>query len=112
MKLAYVSGPYTADTKEQKIANIQQARKIAVELWDLGYAVICPHSNTAFFNEMCKVAKYEDFIVGDLVMLEYCDVMVLTPDWWASNGARIEAGYAHIHLIPIYIYPNMPESER
>jgi len=64
--LAYVSGPYSAGAKKKQIANIDAARRIAAELWDRGYTVICPHSNTAFFENLCVVADYDDFLRGDL----------------------------------------------
>ena len=43
-----MAGPYRADTIYGVAQNIQKARDVALRLWKLGYAAICPHSNTAF----------------------------------------------------------------
>jgi len=103
--LVYVSGPYTAYIDEHGHhmnveRNIEIARKYAVRLWDLGYTVICPHTNTANFEEDCSV-DYGDYLEGDFVIIERCDVVFMLPDWLFSSGAVAEKTHAKRHGIKI-----------
>ena len=50
MKVIYVAGKYTGKSEWETFLNIQHARVVAHDLWYKGWAVICPHSNTAFFG--------------------------------------------------------------
>ena len=50
MKVAFISGPYRGKTESDVVANIRHAEKYALKYWQLGYAVICPHKNTALFG--------------------------------------------------------------
>lgn len=102
--LLYVSGPYSGDTEK----NILQARDIAAQLWEMGHAVICPHTNTALF-ERIGTATYDQYIAGDLQMIARCDGLVMTPDWKASKGANIEFDYATSLGIPVWVWPESPE---
>lgn len=101
--LIYVSGPYTGETDK----NIRQAQEIACKLWEMGHAVICPHTNTAHFEDFCKTT-YEQYIDGDLNMVARCDALVMTPDWEASKGANLERAYALALGIPVYVAPDFP----
>jgi hypothetical protein len=87
MKLAYIAGPYRTGHGRTVFENIQAARAVAVKYWKLGYAVICPHSNTAFFDGLCPD---DTWIEGDLEMLRRCDVVVMMKSWRQSAGARKE----------------------
>jgi len=92
MQLAYVSGPYrdergTAFVEE----NIRKAEDVAKELWQRGYAVICPHANTRHFDGICTS---EEFIEGDLRMIDGCDLIVMLPGWHRSEGAKLELAHA------------------
>jgi hypothetical protein len=99
MKIAYVAGPYRAKTKIGIIRNIVAARKVAKELWKMGYAAICPHSNTALFDGICPD---ENFLQGDLDILQRCDIMVLVKGWEKSSGTRGEIEFAVNNNILIY----------
>lgn len=90
MLLAYLAGPYSGDVAE----NIYKAREAAVKLWDMGYAVLCPHLNTANFDVSCQRATYEDFMQGDLIMVSRCDLVIMLPGWESSPGARRERDFA------------------
>ncbi len=99
MKIAYVAGPYRAKTIQGVVENIRRARELALRLWKLGYAVICPHSNTAFFDGVCPDSVW---LEGDIEILKRCDLVVLVDGWENSAGARREVEVAAAHGIPIY----------
>ena len=68
-KLAYVAGPYRSKLGRLGILiNIMRARKIARLLWKQGYAVICPHSNSAFMSGK-DIAEFH-FFQGYCTILE------------------------------------------
>lgn len=98
MDLAYVAGSYRAKNKVGVIKNIIAARKVAKELWKLGYAVICPHSNSALFSGIPE----KTFLDGDVEILKRCDVMVLLSGWEESEGTAGEIEVAIANNITIY----------
>ena len=87
MKLAFICGPYRGASDNEVYGNIQRAREVAVAVWKMGYAVFCPHLNSAF---MSGVVDEEAFLEGAKVMLQKCDLVVLTPEWEGSQGAKNE----------------------
>lgn len=99
MQLVYVAGAYRAKTKIGEIINILKARKVAKELWKVGYAAICPHSNTALYKGLPDSV----WLDGDIEMLTRCDLMVLVPGWENSQGTLNEIDVAKVKGIPIYI---------
>ncbi|HRF49353.1 MAG TPA: DUF1937 family protein [Anaerolineales bacterium] len=105
--LVYVSGPYTAKTHDEISANIQAAREVAIKLWEMGHAVICPHLNTAHFEVDCN-AKYDDYMRGDFELLAVCDAIVMLPNWRDSNGAVAELNYANELGMGVFTAPNLP----
>ena len=105
--LLYVAGPYRAKHNRTVDDHIATARAIAIELWEAGHAVICPHLNTAHMEHDCSVSD-DAYLAGDLVMLARCDGIVMTPLWEESEGARAEQAYASELGMPIWVYPNLP----
>lgn len=99
--LVYLAGKYTQGNIEE---NIAVARKAAIDLWEKGYFVICPHLNTAHFEVDCK-ASYEDYMAGDLEMVKRVDAIVMLPNWVDSPGAKRELRHAARNGVPIYFYP-------
>ncbi|HPO38693.1 MAG TPA: DUF1937 family protein [Kiritimatiellia bacterium] len=99
MKLAYVAGPYRGRTHHDVSQNIAAAREVAAHLWSLGYAVICPHLNSAF---MSGAAPEETFLNGGLAMLRRCDLVVLVPNWQASQGTAREIEEARSCGLPVF----------
>ena len=91
MRVAYIAGPYRGKTESDVVANIRHAEKYAIKYWQMGYAVICPHKNTALFGGL---APDEVWLKGDLEILNRCDVVVMIPGWWASFGAMDEEEFA------------------
>lgn len=98
MKLAYVAGPYRAKTPLDILKNVHAAGEVALKYWRLGYAVICPHKNTALFDGQ---ADDDVWLKGDIEMLRRCDVVVMMANWRESRGATAEHAIAIAHNIPI-----------
>ena len=105
MKLAYTAGPYRAKTLNGVIENIRLAESVAVDLWRLGYAVICPHKNTALLDGTLGEDDSHIWLEGDLVMLERCDCIVMIPGWEMSEGAKPELNFARAKGIPVFYWP-------
>lgn len=87
MKVAFIVGPYRAATVAGIVENIHRAEAYAKKYWQLGYAVICPHMNTALFDGVCLDKVFLD---GMREVLRRCDAVVLTPGWRGSSGSLDE----------------------
>jgi len=98
MRLAYVAGPYRAGTEWELVQNIRAAEHLAVDLWRLGFAVFCPHKNSAHFGGVCPD---QSFLAGDLEILSRSDILVCTEGWRGSVGARAEVELAEARGIPV-----------
>jgi hypothetical protein len=98
VKLAYVAGPYRADTDAEVDANISDAASAALELWRAGYAVICPHLNGPDSGDTIHDSVW---LEGDLVILRRCDLVVPTERAQDSEGARAELAEARRLGIPV-----------
>jgi hypothetical protein len=98
MQVAYIAGPYRAATVHGMHRNIDKAAEVALKYWKLGYAVICPHKNTAFFDGECPDNVW---LNGDLELLRRSDLVVMVPGWEQSEGARVERLAAVEAGIPI-----------
>lgn len=99
MKVIFVSGPYRADSTKGILTNIRKARKVALRLWSEGWAVICPHSNTALFDGECDDNVWLD---GDIEILRRCDAIYMMEGWIRSIGARAEHELARELGMEIY----------
>lgn len=102
MKLAYTAGPYRAQNPRGIVENIRKAEAVALELWRLGFAVVCPHKNTSLFD---GAAPDEVWLRGDLVIVERCDLVVMIPGWEKSSGSRAERERALDLNIPVFCWP-------
>jgi len=100
--LVYLSGPYTAGTHEGIAANIHTARTWACSVWRAGFACLAPHLNTAHFELCCPGVGYNDYIEGDLRMLESCDAVLMLPLWEDSMGAIAERRHALEIGVPVF----------
>ena len=98
VEIAYIAGPYRADTVAGIRRNIENARKVAEKYWKLGYAVFCPHLNSAFMDGICPD---ENFLEGGLEILKRCDVLVMVDGWMDSTGARAEHDMAMVEDMEI-----------
>lgn len=98
MKLAYIAGPYRSQSVHRIIENIAEAHQVAVKYWKLGYAVVCPHLNSALMDGS---VHDEVFLAGDIEILKRCDVVVAMKSWDTSPGAKREIELADSLEIPV-----------
>ena len=104
MKIVYIAGKYRGDNINEIYENIQLARQHSAKLWRLGYAVLCPHMNTALMD---GAVSDETFLQGAKEMLKRCDYIYLLPNWEISRGAieeRILAIQCGIPELKIDLY--------
>ena len=99
--IAYVCGPYSADSIEERNANIAAADAAGRDLLAMGYAVIVPHNNTRAWEEDTRF-KHGDFITMDLTLLERCDLLCVVDESTDSPGARTEIDWAEANRLPVY----------
>lgn len=99
MKVVYIAGPFRGPNHWVVENNIRRAEALALEVWRLGVAVICPHTNTRFFDGAADDSIWLD---GDTELLRRSDAIMLTPDWERSSGARNERQKALDWNIPVF----------
>jgi hypothetical protein len=105
MKVIYVAGPFrSANSDGTQNAwgiqlNIMAAMALALEVWRLGHAAICPHANTMFYQGAAADHLWLD---GDLEILRRCDAVLVTTDWKRSSGARAEVEQARQAGQPVF----------
>lgn len=97
--VVYVAGPFRGANSWEMEKNIRAAETLALQAWKVGFAVICPHANTRFFQ---GAAPDEIWLEGDLEILKRCDAVLLTPTWKSSKGAVAEAATAAELGIPVF----------
>jgi len=105
MKLLYIAAPYRANTTIKTQHNIYQANLMAQYYWLRGFAVICPHLNTANFDGL---VPDHIFLRGTMTMLSKCSDIALHPNWLASAGCRDEYEYVNENKLTIH-YTNIDE---
>ena len=98
MKLVFVSGPYRGKDFMDIERNIQNAQLASMRLWRQGYAVFCPHLNSAHFDGL---VPDETFLAGDIEILGRCDCIFMLKNWQDSVGARAEYQYAIEHRLEV-----------
>ena len=82
----YVAGKYRDERGEYWIGeNIRKAREVMLELDRHGYAVVCPHTQSAF----CGGALEDDYdwLDIDREIISRLDGVVFLKDWEQSEGA-------------------------
>jgi hypothetical protein len=100
-RILYVAGPYRAPTPEGVQANIDKARAAAQSLWSKGWAVICPHMNSAHFEGEPSI-----YMAGDLAIIERLDpekdAIYMLEGWEDSVGSCAEEWRAFVRHLPHY----------
>lgn len=88
MEVIYVAGPYRDERGAWYIRqNIRRAEDVAARLWQMGYAVLTPHLNTALMDGLLPD---EAWLAGGMELLSRADILVLVPGWDLSAGAVAE----------------------
>lgn len=103
MAIVYIAGKYTGNIDE----NIALARDAALKIWEAGHFAMCPHLNTAHFNDDLELTS-KDYVDRDLQMLARCDAILMLPGWQESHGANQELEFAIACDIPVYHFPDIP----
>lgn len=94
-QIVYLAGPYSNGNTEDNTArekNVERARAAAVEYWQRGFTVICPHLNTYNFD-IDHGITYEAILEGDLEIIRRLgdrDRVVMLAGWVDSEGASRE----------------------
>lgn len=104
MEVAYVCGPYIGQDYFEIDRNIVAARDIAFELWKKGYAVVCPHMNSAHFETVYHLLGMEnsDFMKAGLELVRRSDILVLVDGWERSEEAKEDIEFAKELGLTIY----------
>jgi len=87
VRVAYIAGSYRAKTVHGIVENIRNAEAVAIKYWKLGYAVICPHKNTALLD---GVLPDEVWLAGAIELLKRSDIIVMSKGWERSTGSVAE----------------------
>ena len=99
VRVVYVAGPFRGPNHWAIAENIRNAERLALEVWRAGAAAICPHANTAHFQDAAPDHVWLD---GDLEILARCDAVLMTPDWLRSTGAKAEEAFARERGILVF----------
>jgi hypothetical protein len=84
--LIYIAGPYSAPTEIGILDNIRKACEARDRLIEHGWAVVCPHANTANMDNTNPGIYYR----MDLALLARCNAIYMLKDWENSAGAMME----------------------
>ena len=93
MKVIFISGRISAPTYYEVWQNVLHAHQASLRLMKRGYATICPHKNTEFFEGALKKDPEDDFeewIKRDMELLSRCDIIYLLKGWRQSRGSKRE----------------------
>lgn len=99
MRVVYVAGKFRGPNHWAIAENIRAAEKVALEVWRMGAAALCPHANTAHFQD---AAPDHVWLEGDLELLNRCDALVTVDNWKDSTGAKAEVAHATDRGIPVF----------
>ena len=99
MEVIYIAGPFRAKSAWDVEQNIRRAEELALTLWRMGYAVICPHTNTRFFT---GAARDDIWLKGDIAIMLRCDAVMMVSGWERSQGAIKERALATLNDIPVF----------
>lgn len=99
VKVVYVAGKFRGPHHWAIAENIRAAERVAIEVWRMGHAAVCPHANTIHFQE---AVPDQVFLDGDLAILDRCDALVTVDNWTDSVGARAEVAHAITRSIPVF----------
>ena len=104
--ILYISGKFSDEDNLHGIEqNILTASRYALEAWEKGWAVICPHKNTSGFQH--TDLSYDVWINGDLAFIDRMDPkkgdsILMLPGHKESKGAMMELKLAIYKGLRVY----------
>lgn len=101
--MIYISGPLSAPTPEQRLANIQAAVGVFQALTARNILTYCPHLSgliPGVFDADHPIS-YEQWLAHCLEMLRRCNALYLLPKWEISSGTKRELALAFDLRLPI-----------
>lgn len=101
MKIIFISGPYTAPTKDRVEKNIQIADIYARLIASRGLGFICPHLNSRHMEDVVG-CDYRFWMRMYRELLRACDAVFFLPNWETSEGSKEEHEVATENLIPAF----------
>lgn len=99
MQVIAVIGPFRAETAWAIEQHCRAAEAMALKVWRLGAAVICPHMNTRGFH---GVLPDEVWLEGYLEILRRCDAAIVVEGWEHSAGSCREVAEAERWGITVF----------
>ena len=99
MKVIYIAGPFRGPNHWAIAENIRDAERAALKVWQMGAVAICPHANTAHFQD---AAPDYVWLKGDLEILRRCDGILMLPTYKESHGAKAEMQEALTLGMPVF----------
>lgn len=102
MRIIYIAGPYTAQTSEDILANVERARSAATALARRSIGFYCPHTMSAGMDATVPDQPMEFWYAMDLAFLPVCSEMLMLQGWERSVGATREHVAAQRAGMPIY----------
>jgi len=90
-KVIYVAGAFRADSSWRIEQNVRRAEEAALKLWKEGWAVICPHTMTRFYQDECPDDVWLD---GCMALLFVSDAAYFLKGWQGSLGSIKEHEFA------------------
>lgn len=97
--LVYIAGPISADTPEEREANIARAEDLYADLLAAGLGAICVHSTA---RRLWGTFPEKWALASDFRTLARCDAILLASGWEMSAGTEVEIAYARKLSIPVF----------
>lgn len=91
----YIAGPLS---KGDRLANVEKAKAVAVELVKLGFAPLCPHLTN--YLDGTDSLGHQTWMDVDLPWVEVSDGLLRIPG--ESKGADLEVARAREYGVPVY----------
>jgi hypothetical protein len=101
-RVVFICAPYRAKTPYHIEKNVRRAERLSLHLWRMGAAVVCPHTNSRYFQGAASDATWTR---GYLEILRRCDALVLPGIVSITAGMEAELREARKHALPVFLWP-------
>lgn len=106
-KLIYIAAPLSADTEEQRLANVDAAIDAGLAVYRAGGVPLIPHLNYLVQMRRPGALTWSDCMAWDLPVLRRCDGLLRLPG--ESRGADVEVATAREFGMPVRTWPRPGE---